>query len=353
MQDPISLYLQTLYHGAPIIKISNRDRLVIFSDLHVGNRGPGDDFLKNARLFMNVLRSHYLPAGYSLVLNGDVEEMHRFSLSEVEGRWPELYDIFGEYDGQGRLHKIVGNHDIALPLYREYPFHAGLLEALKIQYRDDVLFVFHGHQASNFQTRFNVLIGLTLRYVARPLRIRNYSVSSSKLRQYRMERRVYAFSQSARIAAIVGHTHRPLFESLSKVDTLRFTIERLCREYTTARARERSRLSADIQRHKAELDRIYDEKGERKSRLSIYNARLLIPCLFNSGCCIGKRGITAIEIGDGAISLVHWFDRKRGRRHFDFDGQQPQHLDGSDCFRVILKRDTLDYIFTRIRMLAD
>jgi predicted phosphodiesterase len=353
MQDPITSSLQSLYDEASEIKLNRRDRLVVFSDLHVGNRRRGDDFLKNAELFMHVLEQHYLAQGFTLILNGDIEELLRFSLSEVEARWPDLYNLFGRFYDAKRLYKVVGNHDIALPLYKEYPFSEILIDGLKLRHKEDVLFIFHGHQASSFQTRFNVLVGLTLRYLARPLGIKNYSVSRSKFRKYKTERRVYSFSQADRIASVIGHTHRPLFESLSKVDSLRFRIEQLCRQYTIARPREKRRLSEDIQRHKTELQQIYERKGELKSRRSIYNSKLLIPCLFNSGCCIGKRGITAIELQAGEIALVHWFDKNLSQKHFDLVDEAPQQLDASDYYRVILNQDSLDYIFTRIHLLAD
>jgi hypothetical protein len=137
------------------------------------------------------------------------------------------------------------------------------------------------------------------------------------------------------------------------VDSLRFRIEQLCRQYTEAHARERRRLSEDIQRHKGELEQIYRRKGEPKSPRSIYNSKLLIPCLFNSGCCIGKRGITAIELQDGEIALVHWFDKKLSQKHFDLVDEAPQQLEDSDYYRIVLNQDTLDYIFTRIRLLAE
>jgi UDP-2,3-diacylglucosamine pyrophosphatase LpxH len=352
MQDPISTSLRTLYNHTPEIELSRRDRLVVFSDLHVGNRRRGDDFLKNAQLFMHVLEQHYLTQGYTLILNGDIEELLRFSLGEVESRWPDLFALFGRFRSAGRLYKVVGNHDIALPLYREYPFSEILVDGLKLRYKRDVLFLFHGHQASHFQTRFSVLVGLTLRYLARPLGIKNYSVSRSTYRKYRTERRVYSFSQAERIASLIGHTHRPLFESLSKIDSLRFRIEQLCRQYARARAREKRRLSEDIQRHKSELQQVYARKGGLRSQRSIYNTKLLIPCLFNSGCCIGKRGITAIELQEGEIALVHWFDKNLSQKHFDLVDEVPQQLDGSDYYRVVLNQDSLDYIFTRIRLLA-
>ncbi|UCF96159.1 MAG: metallophosphoesterase [Spirochaetaceae bacterium] len=353
MQDPITSSLQSLYDESLEIKLGYRDRLVVFSDLHVGNRRRGDDFLKNSELFMAVLGRHYFPQGYTLLLNGDIEELLRFSLSEVEARWSDLYTLFGQFHDAKRFYKVVGNHDITLPLYREYSFHDALIDGLKLRYKDEVLFLFHGHQASNFQTRFNMLVGLSLRYVARPLGIKNYSVSRSTFRQYKTERRVYSFSHADRIASLIGHTHRPLFESLSKIDALRFRIEQLCRQYTTARAREKRKLSEDIQRHKTELEQIYERKGELRSPRSIYNSKLLIPCLFNSGCCIGKRGITAIELHEGEIALVHWFDKNLSQKHFDLIDETPQQLDGSDYYKVVLNQDSLDYIFTRIRMLAD
>jgi UDP-2,3-diacylglucosamine pyrophosphatase LpxH len=353
MQDPIQSSLQSLYNDSPEIELGRRHRLVVFSDLHVGNRRRGDDFAKNADLFMSVLEQHYLDLGYTLILNGDIEELLRFSLGEIESRWSDLYALFGRFYGEQRLYKIVGNHDIALPLSREYPFANILIDGLKIRHSGDVLFLFHGHQASSFQTRFNVLVGLTLRYLARPLGIKNYSVSRSRFRKYKTERRVYAFSQADRIASLVGHTHRPLFESLSKVDALRFRIEQLCRQYTTARAREKRRLSEDIRRHKEELEQIYRRKGEPQSRRGIYNSKLLVPCLFNSGCCIGKRGITAIELTDGEIALVHWFDKNLSQKHFDLVDERPQQMGDSDYYRVVLNQDSLDYIFTRIRLLAE
>ena len=68
------------------------------SDLHLGDGGPRDDFRPNAELVHDVLRDYYLEAGYSLVLNGDIEELQRFSYAKIRKRprnrlllcgWPE------------------------------------------------------------------------------------------------------------------------------------------------------------------------------------------------------------------------------------------------------------------------
>ncbi|MBN1196973.1 MAG: hypothetical protein JXA62_06170, partial [Candidatus Aminicenantes bacterium] len=85
---------------------------------------------------------------------------------------------------------------------------------------------------------------------------------------------------------------------------------------------------------------------------SIYHLDPLVPCLFNSGCGIGRSGITTLEIAAGCIQLVHWFDSRRSVKYFEYNGHQPQPLNDSAFFRVILKSEPLDYLFARIRLLA-
>jgi hypothetical protein len=85
---------------------------------------------------------------------------------------------------------------------------------------------------------------------------------------------------------------------------------------------------------------------------SLYNEGPLVPCLFNSGCGVGKRGMTALEIDRGSINLVHWFDRNITNKYFSFNGYSPERLDETSFYRVKLKTDELRYIFSRINLLA-
>ena len=62
--------------------------------------------------------------------------------------------------------------------------------------------------------------------------------------------------------------------------------------------------------------------------------------------------MTAIEIAGGDISLVHWFDRTRGERHMSEDGRPAERLGATDYYRAVIKQDRLQYVFTRIRLLA-
>lgn len=62
--------------------------------------------------------------------------------------------------------------------------------------------------------------------------------------------------------------------------------------------------------------------------------------------------MTALEISGGEIALVHWFDRARGERHMEENGRPAERLGVTDYYRSVLKQDKLQYVFTRIRLLA-
>jgi predicted phosphodiesterase len=343
--------LQKLLDDAPRVPLTEADRIVILSDLHLGDGGPRDDFRHNAALVQEVLRSHYLEAGFTLVLNGDIEELQRFPYEAIQRGWPGVLAIFRAFRRQTALDRIVGNHDELLPTVAD-PSERPFLEAVRFTMNGNCIVVFHGHQATIFFERFNAISGFLLRHVANRLHIPNLPAVYESRRKYLTEHRVYAFSSSRKIVSVIGHTHRPLFESLSKIDTLRFRIEQLCRDHSTASPGERSAIEEAITFCRVELERLWEKDRENSLRSSLYSERISIPCLFNSGCAIGKRGFTAIEIAGGQIALVHWFDRRRGERHMSEDGRVAERLGSTSYYRAVLKQDRLAYVFTRIRLLT-
>jgi hypothetical protein len=103
----------------------------------------------------------------------------------------------------------------------------------------------------------------------------------------------------------------------------------------------------------SELADLYRKSRRHGGTGSPYNTNLVVPCVFNSGCAVGKRGMTAIEITDAGIPPVHWFDQTRSTKHFRVVGSKPERLRGSDYYRTVLRRDCLDYIFNRITLLSE
>lgn len=343
--------LAWLQRVSPKYTLQKGDRFVVFSDMHIGDRSGLDEFAPNADLFKSVLQQYYEQHGYRVVLNGDIEELKRFRLGNIMAAWPQLYATFGRLATQQRLYKLVGNHDTELMSHRDVDFTT-TLPGLTLVYNDDTLLIFHGHQASHLFTTYNDVLGFFLRYVMTPLGIKNLSVSHSSSRKFRIERRVYQYSSEHKLLSVIGHTHRPLFESLSKIDATKFRIEKLCREYTSGDDARRASIENELGVYKNELataTRRYKRNGYSSS---LYNSDLLVPCVFNSGCTIGKRGMTAVEIDDGRIRLVHWFDSRRSSKHFELHDYSLQQLGDSPYYRSVLNSDSLQYIFNRINLLS-
>lgn len=345
--------LTELFERSPQRDLRQRDKIVIFSDLHMGNGGRNDVFTTNAPLFTTVVESYYATGDYELIVNGDLEDLQRFPRPKIEQRWSAVYGLLRTLLRADRFTRIVGNHDIDVMQREDEDLPA--IESLRLRWKNEEIFIFHGHQTSRRYERHNHWIHFMLRYLANPLHIRNISVSHSSSRRFHTERRAYQFATQRRVAAVIGHTHRPLFESMSKLDRIQFDIERLCRKYP--KARHPHKIERRITKLKRELSHLttIDTRGRDHTvhrSTSLYQDHLLVPSLFNSGCVLGKRGMTALEISQGEMRLVYWFDQQRRKSRRLYLTHAQEHLAGTPYVRVVIQSDTLDYIFSRIRLLA-
>ena len=344
--------LNKLFDASPEIELASKKKWVIFSDLHIGDGSTTDDFKRNSKLFETVLRDHYLKKEHALILNGDVEELQRFQIDKIVNQWRSIYDLFDSFNKKGNFYKTIGNHDLELQLMKDLPFNYKHHEAIKLKFEEDHLFIFHGHQASKKYQEHNELIGFTLKYFANPLGIKSYSVSHSSQKQYKIEKKVYGFSAFNKVVSIIGHTHRPLFESLHKVERLKYKIEQLCRDYADSKGDELNEIKREIKSHKKDLKSYYRQNKDHSFQNYVYNTLFHIPCLFNSGCVVGKRGMTCLEIEDSKIRLVHWFDKKISKKYLKQSGYQPEQLGDSDFYRMVINEESLHYVFTRIKFLS-
>jgi len=324
--------------------------MVVFSDLHLGDGSSRDDFVKNENLLSRVLEDHYLKNDFALVLNGDIEELQKFRLSRIRERYRNLYSIWDRFQEKKAFFKTVGNHDglLDVPGSADYPYpvHA----ALRVETGHRPLFIFHGHQAAPLYTHFNDLLTFLLRYLAAPLRIKNIPLKQTR-KQYKIEKRVYRYSRRAKVASIIGHTHRPLFESMSKADSQKYHLERLLRGYRSVAEGDKGAVAARIKKHKRLLDQMARKKSPGELSI-LYSETVPVPCLFNGGCCIGKRGITCIEIIDRRIALVHWYEEGQKKTYPYGDEKDGQLWEDTGCVRQVIKEDSLDYIFDCIDLLV-
>jgi predicted phosphodiesterase len=312
--------------------------------------GRHDDLAENGAFLTDVLEAYYLQNDWMLVLNGDIEELLRYSLPAIKGQWPRLFQVFDHFAEKKRLYKTLGNHDAALVFEKDYPYP--LYHAVRIETGIIPIYVYHGHQSSRMYTSFNSLINASIRFILKPAGIRNISTARNPHRRFYVEKQAYDFSLAHRCISIIGHTHRALFESLGRFDFIKFEIERLCRDYPTSEGEERERIADEVQMLRRELTKL--KRSERRDvlRQSLYGDELPVPCLFNSGSAIGKKGINAIELTDKSISLVYWFMVGKGKNFVSRGWYKVYVLPGTNYCRSVLNQDQLDHVKARIELLG-
>ena len=344
-------HLDQLKNSSKVLSINKHSKWVIFSDLHLGNNTSKDDFKRNSTLFKKVLEN-YNDQNFGLILNGDVEELQRFDYHSIRNSQKDVFELFKLFFKRKALLKTFGNHDIDFSyndeINREFPAE----ESFLLKHKKGEILIFHGHQASGYFIRYNKMIGWLLKYIATPLGFNNYSVAHNSRKKYKIENKVYHYSAYKGIVSIIGHTHRPLFESLSKAERLKIMIENLVREYIVEKKESRLKeIRKTIKSHKKELKKLFRKKGNLDMH-QVYHSYLTIPCLFNSGTVIGKRGITCLEIENNMIKLMHWFDKKISEKYLNKRGYEPEQIGEEDVFKMVLNQESLDYVFARIKLLS-
>jgi predicted phosphodiesterase len=322
-------------------------RALIISDLHMGT-GMRDDLADNGELLISLLEGYYFPRGWHLVLNGDIEELQRYTLARIRERWRRLYAVFDLFAGQNRLYKLIGNHDEELLLNKSYQYP--LYGVIRIETGLIPAYVFHGHQSSYIYSKYNKVLRAGIRYVLKPFGIKNISSARNPFKRYHVEKAAYNFALNTRCISIIGHTHRPLFESLGRIDYIKFEIERLILDYPASPEDKRRLIENNVMALRRELGKLMNKERHASARNSVYGDEMPVPCLFNSGCAIGRKGLHAIELSCEAIALVYWYAEGKGRLFISRGGYEIEKF--GDYRRAVLNSDRLDYISARIQLLG-
>jgi UDP-2,3-diacylglucosamine pyrophosphatase LpxH len=351
------LFLKLLSDGdlnsKGVLDISNGGKILIISDLHMGSGTRDDLSINNGEMLVCMLEEYYFKNGWILVLNGDIEELQRYSLDLIREKWAGLYKVFNLFERENRLYKIIGNHDEQLLLKRYSSYSYPLYTVLKIETGTVPAYVFHGHQLSSIYSNFNKLIGICIRYILKPFGIKNILDARNPYKRFHIESEAYAFSKKNHCLSIIGHTHRPLFESLGRFDYIKFEIERLCRNYPSSPSEDKLRIENEVTALRKELGKLKRKERQDVLRQSLYGDELPVPCLFNSGCTLGKKGINAIEITNEDIALVYWFIEGKSKKFIKRGGYEIYAIPENPYRRAVLNQNKLDYILAKIKLLGN
>jgi predicted phosphodiesterase len=282
-------------------------KCIIFSDQHKGARNGADDFILAEQNYLTAL-DYYHQNGYMFVSLGDSEELWENSLGSIKKNQQASFNAEKKFVDSNRFIKIFGNHDL---YWDNDPFAAGQLKEI---YGQDIkiyegviltcipggkqlsIFCTHGHQGDassdgNWFSKFFVSrIWAPLQsYLRINPNTPAYDVNKKTLHNNIM----YEWSSGYKNRVLItGHTHQPVFESLTH-------LERLYKRYQFAKnnpgGEDLSELEKEIR------------KREREYTAVSIDYLSLLPGYFNSGCCCFSDGdITGIEIERGFIRLIKW-----------------------------------------------
>lgn len=292
----------------PVITFDiNEGRFIIFSDHHKGARDGADDFAMAELNYLAAL-DYYFAAGYTLVNLGDSEELWENSLGKVKKFNQQNLEAEKKFLQQKRFIKIFGNHDLywdndplawwqLKAIYGEKlkVYEAALLTTT-INNQQLNIFCTHGHQG-DAQSDGNWFSKFFVANIWAPLQA--YLRINPNTPAYDGEKKslhnsiMYEWSSLQKnMLLITGHTHQPVFGSLT-------LLERLYRQFQQAGAAGNTGKQTEL---KTEI-----RKREKEFSAVSIDYMTMKPSYFNTGCCCYSDGdITGIEIADGCIRLIKW-----------------------------------------------
>ena len=340
---------------SPIEKLSVESRYVVVADLRMGDGGKKDELAASKKALFAVLGRWYLPRGYTLVLNGDVEDLRSYWIKDIMAAWPEIYALFDAFAETGRLRRIVGERDLTLLRLSSYPYE--LLHGMRLEGEAASMLVLHGHQASPPYVGRDYLSDYIQHWIGSSKRPPEVKGLDDRER-YKAERRLYRAASGLGMALIEGHTKRSLFESYAKRDFLAAEVERLFREVETRGGSSAIDKFIGLCRKEARAR----GSGSRAPRSGPgYDERRDVsPCLFCPGRVVGARGLRVLEIEGDALRLARWIKGDRGaasRSSAEVSGKEAgaggrQGLLGKPYRRVESRTTSVSAMLERVAALA-
>lgn len=282
-------------------------KMVIFSDQHKGFRNGADDFTLCESNYIAAL-NYYNENKFYYINLGDCEELWENTLAQVKKANKKDFDAEKKFLNRNAFIKIFGNHDLYwvndplayLELEKIYgqkvKIYEGVIVNVNINNTPLQILCTHGHQGDansdgNWFTKFFVarIWGPLQAY----LRINPNEPSNDAYRKTIHNEIMYEWSATQQsIILITGHTHQPVFESLTHIERLYLQ-------------KQQAQLSKDDNL----IAKINDEVKDYQKRFDTLNADYskIVPTYFNTGCCCFADGdITGIEIENGIIRLIKW-----------------------------------------------
>ena len=289
-----------------VIPLTATGRYILFSDQHKGIKNGADDFMLAEPNYVQAL-TYYNSRGFHLICLGDSEELWENTLIQVKKHNTASFNAERKFASRGAFTKIFGNHDLdweinptsSLDLKTLYGTDIAVLEGImligSIEGKDLKIFCTHGHQG-DAQSDGNLFSKFFVSKIWAPLqaylRINPNTPAYDVSLKTEHNNLMYEWSSHQKdLLLITGHTHQPVFESLTHLERVQ-------------------RQEASMQQENLLSDKSVNDKA------IVNHFAKIKPSYFNTGCCCYDDGdITGIEIDGGYIKLIKWEQRngKSGR----------------------------------------
>lgn len=254
--------ISEVFRYAHEIPFDDNSKIVLISDCHRGDGSWTDSFAANRNLFLAALKE-YNKSKFTYIELGDGDELWESTdFAVITKLYKDIFALMSRFFRDGRLYLLYGNHDMVKkdPEFIKKHFESGAVDFPGIAIHEGIIFrhknegyglyLLHGHQADYFNDRLWKLSRFLVHYLWTPLERLGVndptSASQNGRKKGKVERRLSRWASEQASILVAGHTHRPVFPEPGK---------------------------------------------------GLY---------FNGGSCVHREYITAIELKDGALSLVKW-----------------------------------------------
>ena len=300
------------------ITLGARHRFIIFSDMHKGIGNAADSFRQCRATYLAALE-HYLQEGFTLIVLGDAEELWEESVAEVIDHNRDVLQSEARFYPEHYI-RITGNHDNIWEdplLVQQYldeffpgivPRRAILLEfsATPSQPAGGEILLAHGHQGTLDSDFFDFVPPVILPLYRNFQNKTNFGRTNPSqdvcLRSIQDNQMYRWVSRQPGLILIAGHTHRPIWSSMSHLERLVARLSALLDLAPEDQPSDYDQQIAGLTQEIREREQKYPPCHDTiKTR----------PSYFNTGCCCFEDGdITGIEIQDRRIRLVKWGVKK-------------------------------------------
>lgn len=301
----------------PVIPFNkDTDRFIILSDQHKGGRDDMDIFALAENNYLAAL-NYYNQHNYFYINLGDSEELWENLFATIKKHNQATFDSEKRFINRKAFIKIFGNHDLywdndplaAIGLKQIYGeairIYEGTVLQTTVNNKPLNILLTHGHQG-DLQSDGNWFSKWFVSDIWGPLqaflKINPNTPANNELLKTDHNRIMYDWSaKQENTILITGHTHQPVFKSLTH-------LEKLYNDIATAKKAGNQQLVDDLTKQIVNRQ----TQGDVIPDFSAYH-----PSYFNSGCCCFDDGdITGIEIAEGQIRLIKWEynDQKQSER---------------------------------------